>query len=169
MTDVIKTVAKAVKDTKNFNLTAKGLTLFQQGQTCFYFVCRSRRDGPIVSVNRISTRKTDEKIFRNMALATFIYDWIIPLTYSRINAPNQREILARNALKIINDLDVEYHPAFGDLAKNVKAEVGKLPTPVDLLKQDMIKPVTKALKRGASRDDLVRVIDEIIVANVMAQ
>ncbi len=59
------------------------------------------------------------------------------------------------------------HPAVAQLAVNVQNRIAALPKPIDVHIGDIKHPLKMAIRKGASREDLIRLVDEAIAESVM--
>jgi hypothetical protein len=69
--------------------------------------------------------------------------------------------------QLLQDKALKVNPAVDELADGLRQKVASLATPLELWMADMKEPLARAVQRGASRDDLVRMVDEAIAESVM--
>lgn len=70
--------------------------------------------------------------------------------------------------KLLQDESLKVHPAVNKLAEGMARHAATLPAPKDLWMSDMRDPLRMAIKKGASRDDLIRMVDEAFAESVMS-
>ena len=61
----------------------------------------------------------------------------------------------------------QIHPAVMKLVSNIRDLISGLPKPIDMHINDIKHPLKMAIKKGASREDLIRLVDEAIAESVM--
>jgi hypothetical protein len=80
---------------------------------------------------------------------------------------NDRGMLKMVERLVAQDSDLQWNPVLDKIVGNLKKTLANTTSPIDLLMQDMRGPLLAAIKKGASRDDLVRMVDEAIAEDVM--
>jgi len=65
------------------------------------------------------------------------------------------------------DPTLRCHAQLDVLADNVRAKLQTAASPLDLYMGDLMGPLKSAIAKGASREDLIRVVDEALVEGVM--
>jgi hypothetical protein len=80
-------------------------------------------------------------------------------------SPDRMLKAVERALKA--DHALRCHSELNALAANVREVLKTLASPVDLHMLDLVGPLRSAIKKGASRDDLIRLVDEAFAESVM--
>ena len=159
------------------------LCMHNAGTAMFHCALASRRDGPTVWAVCFSMKpKKDEPRLRAFVLAAMLYNvWPHKCTEmfgsdrTRSNGSLQQKLwinhadkkMLRAVEKLLEDKTLKVNPAVGVLADELRRKLSELATPLDLWMADVRGPLTMAVKRGASRDDLIRMVDEAIAESVM--
>jgi hypothetical protein len=65
------------------------------------------------------------------------------------------------------DPTLEYHPQIDVLAANVRAKLRTSVSPLELHMADLMGPLKASIAKGATREDLHRIVDECFVEGVM--
>jgi len=158
------------------------LCLKNSGGLLFQCQCASRRDGPTIWAVCFSMKpKKDDPRLRAFVLAAMLYNvWPQKCTdlfgsdRTRNNGSLPQKLWINNAdkklfravEKLLEDRTLKVNPAVGVLADELHRKLSELATPLDLWMADVQGPLIMAVKRGASRDDLIRMVDEAIAESV---
>jgi len=86
------------------------------------------------------------------------YSWVNDSASKMVKAVEK--VLAQNP-------ELKYHAQLDVLAANVRGKLRTAASPLDLYMADLIGPLKSAIAKGASREDLIRVVDEALVEGVM--
>lgn len=86
--------------------------------------------------------------------------------YSWVNDSASKMVKAVEKV-LQEDPTPRYHAQLDVLAANVRGKLRTAASPLDLYMADLIGPLKSAIAKGASREDLIRVVDEALVEGVM--
>lgn len=178
--EAVEEMKKMVAESAGWDhIRADGLYMHNAGKLMFGVDCFARRDGShlyAVKFHLMPGKQT--RPLERFLLAAFIYK-IWPGKCTELFGDEQRlrtglvwahknsdARLFKALDRALDDASLKYNPAIDQLASNVRAELAKLDTPVKMYIQDLIYPLKKAIERGASREDLIRLVDEAFVEEV---
>lgn len=151
--------------------------------------CSAQRNGPYVSAAVFSSvlKPGSEPRVAAIVVAAFLYKtWpqkCTELFGERLRVLNKRTHLTEDAVhwhnhsdrkmlraveNVLKDESARYNPALAQLVANLQEKVRNLASPVELFMRDLRGPLHSAIKKGASRDDLIQMVDEAIAESVHA-
>lgn len=182
--EAVEEMKKMVAESASWShVQAVGLCMHNAGKLMFGVDCFARRDGShlyAVKFHLMPGKQT--RPLERFLLAAFVYKVWLGKCTELFGDEQQMPHLAGSRLvwahknsdarlfkaldKALDDVSLKYNPAIDQLALNVRAELTKLDTPVEMYTRDLIYPLKKAIERGASREDLIRLVDEAFVEEV---
>lgn len=86
------------------------------------------------------------------------YSWVNDSASKMVKAVEK--VLAQNP-------ELKYHAQLDVLAANVRGKLRTAASPLDLYIGDLMGPLKSAIAKGATREDLIRIVDEAFVEGVM--
>lgn len=174
----MKRVSRAVRTAREMlvdmhglsQLSAQGMSLFNSGDLMFSASASAQRNGVQVWAKVFHASCPNEQKLTSMLLAASLYDlW----STKCVNTFSAGYWTAKAAIRMLKAVEAAVadgapiHPAVAELTANVQVRISKLPKPIDMHIDDIKHPLKMAIKKGASREDLIRLVDEAIAESVM--
>lgn len=174
----VEAVKSMLADLANFKqISAVEASIYNAGGLMFSVSIAAQRNGAQVWAKLFHASAPSDRKLTNVLLAATLYDlWpkkCMELFSSKTHSGASSFWVTASAAKMLKIVEkatkdgAPIHPAVAQLAANVQSQISKLPKPIDMHIDDIKQPLKMAIKKGASREDLIRLVDEAIAESVM--